>query len=144
MSQAPLTLPNLNADAKKVARDVLQGAKVAKDLDGANAPTLPTPKDTFIDSNERRSLSSSSSMTPPALDISGQVTPTPLDPYGSLKNEPHRLSVSQMDLDDNDRTPTDEWQQLTDGVSELREVNGTKKAVKSSEEELSPRSKPKA
>ncbi|KAG4034685.1 hypothetical protein MFRU_002g00410 [Monilinia fructicola] len=144
LQQAPLTLPNLNADAKKVARDVLQGAKVAKDLDGANAPTLPTPKDTFIDSNERRSLSSSSSMTPPALDISGQVTPTPLDPYGSLKNEPHRLSVSQMDLDDNDRTPTDEWQQLTDGVSELREVNGTKKAVKSSEEELSPRSKPKA
>ncbi|RAL61493.1 hypothetical protein DID88_009422 [Monilinia fructigena] len=144
ISKAPLTLPNLNADAKKVARDVLRGAKVAKELDGANAPTLPTPKDSFMDSNERCPKSSPSSMTPPALDISGQVTPTPLHPYESLKSEPHRPLVSQMELDDNDRTPTDELYHLTDGVSELREVNGTKKVIKLGEEELSPRSKPKA
>ncbi|QSZ29640.1 hypothetical protein DSL72_004156 [Monilinia vaccinii-corymbosi] len=144
LQQAPLSLPNLNADAKKVARDVLQGAKTAKDSKGVNCITLPAPKDVFVDSNEQSSVSSYSCTSPSALDVSGALTPTPLHPYGSLKNEPHRLSVSQMYLDDNDITPTGEGQHLGDKVLDLCEVNGAKKTARLSSEELSPRSRPRA
>ncbi|KAK6612017.1 Two-component system protein A 1 [Botrytis cinerea] len=133
LQQTPLSLPNLNADAKKVARDILQGAKADKITNGTRAPSLPSSKDTFIDENERSASSSpanrtprtnsvESSFSPPPLSrspshLSGEATPTPLHPYGTAKNEPHRLSITQMCLDDLDKTPTGEdgGRQLTDG-----------------------------
>lgn len=142
LQQTPLSLPNLNADAKKVAKDVLREAKDDKDLNGANAPALPTAKDAFIDSNERSAESSPSNQTP-TQNISGTATPTPLHPYGSIKDEPHRLSVSQIDMEDFNKTPTGEGHQLTDGISGVHEVNGTRRSARPSEE-LSPKSMPRA
>ncbi|THV44376.1 hypothetical protein BGAL_0658g00010 [Botrytis galanthina] len=166
LQQTPLSLPNLNADAKKVARDILQGAKDEKMTNGARAPSLPNAKDTFIDENERsassspanraprtNSVESNFSSSPPnqspsASHLSGEATPTPLHPYGTAKSEPHRLSVTQMCLDD-DKTPTgeDQGRQLTDGVDGIHEnlsLNGLAKAARPGDEELSPRSKPTA
>ncbi|KAI9648714.1 Chk1 protein kinase [Ciborinia camelliae] len=133
LQQTPLSLPNLNAEAKKVARDVLRGAKEAKDANGANAPSPPSDKDAFIDSNERRSISLSSNMTSPILSESGQITPTALQPYGTTKNEPRRSSVVKSDSDDADRTPTGLGPQFMDGILELREVNGTGNSTRPSE-----------
>ncbi|EDO03232.1 hypothetical protein SS1G_05712 [Sclerotinia sclerotiorum 1980 UF-70] len=127
----------LASDAKKVAKDVLREAKDDKDLNGANAPALPTAKDAFIDSNERSAESSPSNQTP-TQNISGTATPTPLHPYGSIKDEPHRLSVSQIDMEDFNKTPTGEGHQLSDGISGVHEVNGTRRSARPSEE-LSPK-----
>ncbi|CAD6445473.1 3802c688-4c3b-4dd0-a545-8df77b654adc [Sclerotinia trifoliorum] len=143
LQQTPLSLPNLNSDAKKVARDVLREAKDDKDLNGANAPALRAVKDAFIDSNERSPESSPSNQTPSTQNISGTATPTPLYPYGSINNEPHRLSVSQIDMEDFAKIPTGEGHQLTDGISGVHGVNGTGRSARPSEE-LSPKSRPRA